>query len=72
MASDTGTEPYATLKLGQFMEEGLYDGYRSKPNMAYAFAFYRKAAQNEAGCREALYKLGEFYQKGLGVVDKNI
>lgn len=69
-ASDT--EPYALFKLGQFMEKGLYEeGYRGKPNLAFAFAFYRKAAQHENGCREALYKQGEFYQKGLGV-EKNI
>ena len=60
-ASDTGIEPYATFKLGQFMEEGLYDGYRGKPSMSFAFQFYLKAVQNEAGCREALYKLGEIY-----------
>ena len=30
--------------------------------MTLAFAFYRKAVQhNDIGCREALYKLGEFY-----------
>lgn len=62
-ASDT--EPYALFKLGQFMENGLYEeGYRGKPNLAWAFAFYRKAAQHENGCREALFKQGEFYQKG--------
>jgi len=65
-------EPYPIFKLGQFMEKGLYEGgYRGKPNLAWAFAFYRKAAQHENGCREALYKQGEFYQKGLGV-EKNI
>ena len=54
------------------MENGLYeDGYRGKPNLAWAFAFYRKAAHQENGCREALYKQGEFYYKGLGV-EKNI
>lgn len=60
-ASDT--EPYALYKLGEFMEKGLYEdkSYRRKPSTAFALAFYRKASQHERGCREALYKLGEYY-----------
>ena len=54
------------------MEKGLYEeGYRGKPNLTWAFAFYRKAAQHENGCREALFKQGEFYHKGLGL-EKNL
>ena len=39
------TEPYATFKLGQFMEKGLYEegNYRGKPSFHFAFNFYRKA-----------------------------
>ena len=41
-------EPYALFKLGQFMEQGLYEeGYRGKPNKTFAFAFYKKAIQHE-------------------------
>lgn len=61
LASDT--EPYALFKLGQFMENGLYQegGYLGKPSFAWAFKFYQKAVKHEHGCREALYKQGEFY-----------
>jgi len=40
-------EPYATFKLGQFMEKGLYEegNYRVKPSFHFAFNFYRKAVQ---------------------------
>jgi len=38
------SEPYALFKLGEFMEKGLYDeGFRSKPNSAFALGFYRRA-----------------------------
>ena len=65
-------EPYALFKLGQFMEQGLYEeGYRGKPNKTFAFAFYKKAIQHEKGCREALQKFGEYYQFGHEV-EKNV
>lgn len=38
------SEPYALFKLGEFMENGLYDdGFRSKPNTKFAHAFYKRA-----------------------------
>jgi TPR repeat protein len=55
-------EPYALFKLGQFMENGLYEeGFRGKPNAGFAFAYYKKATQQEVSCPEALFKLGEYY-----------
>ena len=42
-----GEEPYALYKLGQFMEQGLYeDGCRGKPNPTLAHAFYKKAIEH--------------------------
>ncbi len=65
-------EPYALFKLGQFMENGLYEeGFRGKPNAGFAFAYYKKATQQEVSCPEALFKLGEYYQKGIEV-ERNI
>ena len=44
------------------MEQGLYEeGYRGKPNLPFAFGFYKKAIQHEKGCREALQKFAEYY-----------
>jgi TPR repeat protein len=37
--------------------------------LSLAFKFYKKAADKE--CKEALYKLGHFYQHGIEV-EKNI
>ena len=31
------SEPYALYKLGQFMEQGLYEEFRGKPNKAIAY-----------------------------------
>ena len=54
------------------MEKGLYEeGFRSKPNAAFALGFYKKSTQQDVGCREALFKLGEYYQKGIEV-ERNI
>jgi len=46
-------------------------GYRGKAKPELAFAFYREASRRENGCREALYKMGEFFQRGLEG-DKNL
>ena len=55
-------EPYALFKLGDFMEKGLYEeGFRGKPNPGFAFAYFKKATQQDVSCPEALYKLGEYY-----------
>ena len=65
-------EPYALYKLGEFMESGLYGGnFRSKPSLAFALGFYKKATTKGVGCREALFKLGEYFQHGKEV-EKNI
>ena len=61
-------ESYALYKLGQFVENGVYDG---KPNKTFAFSFYYKACQRERTYREALQKFGEYYQYGI-YVDKNV
>jgi TPR repeat protein len=38
------TEPYALMKLGDFMETGLYEeGFRGKKNTAFALGFYKRA-----------------------------
>ena len=57
------------------MEHGKYGhGYQGNHRPELAFAFYRASCRKENGCREALYKMGEFHQKGLGgdAVEKNI
>ena len=46
-------EPYAILKSGEFLERGLLD---LQPFYTEAFKLYRKAAQHESGCRQALFK----------------
>ena len=66
------TQAYALYKLGEFMENGMYGhGYRGKAKPELAFAFYKASCRRENGCREALFKMGEFYQKGLDV-EKNV
>ena len=66
------TEPYALMKLGDFMETGLYEeGFRGKKNTAFALGFYKRATQQEVSCREALFKLAEYYHHGTEV-EKNI
>ena len=66
-------EPYALYKLGQFMEQGLFEeGYRGKPNTQFAYAFYKKAIEHQkGGVREAHQKFGEYYQFGKHV-NKNV
>ena len=36
---------------------------KGNPNTSLAFKFYKKAAELE--CKEALYRLGHFYQHGI-------
>lgn len=56
------TEPYALMKLGNFMETGLSEEcFQTKNNTAFAWGFYRRAAQKDGSCREALFKIGEYY-----------
>ena len=40
-------------------------------NTTFALKFYKQAAQKEIGCREALYKLGEYDHKGV-VFERNL
>jgi TPR repeat protein len=58
-------EPYALLKLGQFMEQGKYEeGYKGVKHLQYAYGFYYRATQLQDGCREALFKLGDYQHHG--------
>lgn len=62
-------EPYALYWLGKACESGLHPEFNGSPNMTLAFKFYKKAAEME--CKEACFKLGQFYQNGTEV-EKNI
>jgi len=65
-------DPYALLKLGQFMEQGKYEeGYKGVKNLQYAYGFYYRSTQFQDGCREALFKLGEYHHYGR-TGDKNL
>ena len=41
---------------------------KGETNMQLAFKFYKKAAEKD--CKEAIYKLGYFYQNGIEI-EKN-
>ena len=54
------------------MENGLYGhGYRGHKKLEYALGFYKKSSHIEGGCREALYKIGEFHKNGYSQ-EKNL
>ena len=69
-------EPYAIYKVGQFLEEGVHpECQNKKPNKelahrAYCEAFTQGEMQAQPS-REALYKRGQYFQFGYGVLDKN-
>lgn len=66
------SEPYAMFKLGEFMEKGLYNKeFRSKPSSVFALGLYKRAIQLNVGSREALFKLGEYFQNGIEV-ERNV
>lgn len=61
-------------KLGEFIETGLQNDaeFHGQKNFAIALGFFRRSAVKfENGCREALFKLGQYYQYGIEV-DRNI
>lgn len=45
------------------MQTGLHPEMKGIPNYALANKFYKKAAEKD--CKEAIYRLGYFYQYGI-------
>ena len=57
----------ATIKKLKFTKRNHFIDLRKKALLG----FYKKSTQQDVGCREALFKLGEYYQKGIEV-ERNI
>ena len=71
-------EPYAIYKIGTFLEEGIHpECIDGQPNRELAFSSFREAQnqgdfEQESAFKEASFKVGQYYQFGYGVVEKNL
>lgn len=71
-------EPYAYYKIGVFLEQGIHTKCEGgRPNREMAFQYFKEAQNKgdievENAFKEAFFKIGQYYQFGYGVVEKNL
>lgn len=71
-------EPYAFYKIGCFLEEGYHhECINGKPKRELAFVYFKEAQNKgdigvENTLKEAYFKIGQYYQFGYNVIEKNL
>mmetsp|Transcript_18779 Transcript_18779/g.28911 ORF Transcript_18779/g.28911 Transcript_18779/m.28911 type:complete len:136 (-) Transcript_18779:1136-1543(-) len=69
-------EPYAYYKLGVFLESGIHPDCSDGPNKELAFKYFKEAQNKGEGDiitdKEATFKIGQYFEGGLGGVEKNL